>query len=247
MCAVRAVSPAQVTRIVAQGHIEPRSNAGRVPPPGTLPRGHPPRIRLVGRVPPPGTLPRRHPPRIKSGAPKIYKPGPLGGGRGDGRSLGRIGLCPQSSVRRFGNGYLLLHGNTLTSTARCWRNRVPALRIAELSSCGRPKYPSFRKLMTRVLGPASAGPFFRNQAPRPELFSVRKGRASLPRVIQSKTDMARPRPRKGGAFSRPQPDRNVVPSLNVPHQYLGRHRYSSRALRRYSVSDARKTAFAYLC
>src|SRR5262249_5842744 len=229
MCAVRAVSPAQVTRIVAQGHIEPRSNAGRVPPPGTLPR--------------------RHPPRIKSGAPKIYKPGPLGGGRGDGRSLGRIGLCPQSSVRRFGNGYLSLHGNTLTSTARCWRNRVPALRIAELSSCGRPKYPSFRKLMTRVLGPASAGPFFRNQAPRPELFSVRKGRASLPRVIQSKTDMAPPRPPAGraGLFLDPNQIAAWFHPLIVPHQYLGRHRYSSRALRRYSVSDARKTAFAYLC
>ena len=179
---------------------------------------------------------------------KYISRGRWGAGGGDGRSLGRIGLCPQSSVRRFGNGYLLLHGNTLTSTARCWRNRVPALRIAELSSCGRPKYPSFRKLMTRVLGPASAGPFFRNQAPRPELFSVRKGRASLPRVIQSKTDMARPRPPAGraGLFLDPNQIAAWFHPL-MPHQYLGRPRYSSRALRHYSVSDARKTAFAYLC
>src|SRR5262249_5998064 len=99
-------------------------------------------------------------------------------GGGDGRTLGRIGLCPQSRVRPFWDGYLLLHGNTLASTARCWRNRVPALRIAELSSCGRPKYPSFRKLMTRVLGPASAGPFFRNQARAPSCFRCgRDGRA----------------------------------------------------------------------
>src|SRR5262249_33334822 len=33
----------------------------------------------------------------------------------------------------------------------------------------------------------------------------------------------------------------------VPHQNLARHRYPSRSLRRYSVSDARKTDSAYLC
>ena len=40
---------------------------------------------------------------------------------------------------------------------------------------------------------------------------------------------------------------NVVSLHYVPHQNLGRHRYPSRSLRRYSVSDARKTDSAYLC
>ena len=41
--------------------------------------------------------------------------------------------------------------------------------------------------------------------------------------------------------------RSEVHPLNIPHQYLDGHRYPSRALRRHSVLDARKTAFAYLC
>jgi len=40
---------------------------------------------------------------------------------------------------------------------------------------------------------------------------------------------------------------NVVSLHYVPHQNLDRHRYPSRSLRRYSVSDARKTDSAYLC
>ena len=40
---------------------------------------------------------------------------------------------------------------------------------------------------------------------------------------------------------------NVVSLHYVPHQNLDRHRYPSRSLRRYSVSDARKTDAAYLC
>ena len=40
---------------------------------------------------------------------------------------------------------------------------------------------------------------------------------------------------------------NVVSLHYVPHQNLGRHRYPSRTLRRYSVPDARKTDSAYLC
>src|SRR5262249_39634774 len=56
-----------IARIVAQGHIEPRSNAAGCRP----------------RYPAQGA-----PPRIKSGAPKIYKPVPLGG-RAGGRSESR--------------------------------------------------------------------------------------------------------------------------------------------------------------
>jgi len=41
--------------------------------------------------------------------------------------------------------------------------------------------------------------------------------------------------------------RSEVHPLNIPHQYLDGHRYPSRALRRYSVPDARKRDFAYLC
>src|SRR5262249_49106718 len=40
---------------------------------------------------------------------------------------------------------------------------------------------------------------------------------------------------------------NGVSFHYVPHQNLDRHRYPSRTLRRYSVSDARKTDSAYLC
>src|SRR5215831_11266065 len=46
-----------------------------------------------------------------------------------------------------------------------------------------------------------------------------------------------------GLFSTPT---SVVSSPNVPHQYLDRDRYPPRALRRYSVPDARKRDFGYL-
>src|SRR5438046_885714 len=39
---------------------------------------------------------------------------------------------------------------------------------------------------------------------------------------------------------------SVVSSPHVPRQYLDRHRNPSRALRCYSVRDARKRDFAYL-
>ena len=69
---------------------------------------------------------------------------------------------------------------------------------------------------------------------------------SLPRVIQSKTGMAQPRSSAGraGLFSTPT---SVVSFPNVPHQSLDRYRYPPRALRRYSVPDARKRDFADLC
>src|SRR5262245_51022405 len=62
-----------------------------------------------------------------------------------------------------------------------------------------------------------------------------------------------------GIFLRPVPNRTELADavglssrselhpLNAPHQYLDGHRYPSLALRRYSVPDARKRDFAYLC
>src|SRR5262245_35000588 len=94
-------------------------------------------------------------------------------------------------------------------------------------------------------GPASVGPFLVHtlgtNARVPAFALVRKTK-SFPRVNTA----SQPRPHTGGAFSRPQPDRSVVSSPNVPHQSLDRYRYPPRALRRYSVPDARK-GFAYLC
>src|SRR6516164_4867221 len=90
---------------------------------------------------------------------------------------------------------------------------------------------------------------FWNQSQRPALVSVRKT-GILPRVMQSKTGMAQPRPSAGGAGLFLDPNMALGRAKNppnVPHQYLDRHRYLSHALRRYSVPDARKRPFAYLC
>jgi hypothetical protein len=98
-----------------------------------------------------------------------------------------------------------------------------------------------RRKKPRVSGAFLCG----NLSPRSELFSVR---ASLPRVIQCKTGRFSPALRpEGRGFFDPKPDCSVVSPANAPHQYLDRDRYPPRALRRYSVPDARKTDAAYLC
>src|SRR5262249_29078584 len=96
--------------------------------------------------------------------------------------------------------------------------------------------------------PLRRGFSFWNQSQRPALVSVRKT-GILPRVMQSKTGMAQPRPSAGGAGLFLDPNMALGRAKNppnVPHQYLDRHRYPSDALRRYSVPDARKRPFAYL-
>src|SRR5262245_2273981 len=101
-------------------------------------------------------------------------------------------------------------------------------------------------------GGAFSCPHIGNQRPRSRIcfgaedeeLSASKHRISAPPPTQA--GLFLDAPHTGGAFSRPQPDRSVVSSPNVPHQSLDRYRYPPRALRRYSVPDARK-GFAYLC
>src|SRR5262245_15449324 len=111
--------------------------------------------------------------------------------------------------------------------------------------------PRTRELWPRF-GGAFSCPHIGNQRPRSRIcfgaedeeLSASKHRISAPPPTQA--GLFLDAPHTGGAFSRPQPDRSVVSSPNVPHQSLDRYRYPPRALRRYSVPDARK-GFAYLC
>src|SRR6516164_7279989 len=81
-----------------------------------------------------------------------------------GRS--RLLLTHQGSRHRrrsavVGKGYLLLHGNTLAacSLPEELSPRAPNCRIVQLRKAKIPLF-LFCKLITRTLGPASAGPFF---------------------------------------------------------------------------------------
>src|SRR5262249_57980296 len=103
-----------------------------------------------------------------------------------------------------------------------------------------------RKFEGRFAFPKCSGGW--NQSQRHALVSVRKT-GILPRVMQSKTGMAQPRPSAGGAGLFLDPNMALGRAKNppnVPHQYFDRHRYPSDALRRYSVPDARKRPFSYL-
>src|SRR5262249_13478768 len=128
------------------------------------------------------------------------------------------------------------------------RARVHAARHRfSAARSGSRKRSEIRRAL-RLPQPLRRGFSFWNQSQRPALVSVRKT-GILPRVMQSKTGMAQPRPSAGGAGLFLDPNMALGRAKNppnVPHQYLDRHRYPSDALRRYSVPDARKRPFSYL-
>src|SRR5262249_3329514 len=107
-----------------------------------------------------------------------------GAGGRDPLNLVRLALerVPSVSFREFSTGTEVgwcphpvfadespLGTDTCCSSATLWQQPLAARGTgsprSELPNCPAAegqKYPSFCKLMTRVLGPASAGPFFRN-------------------------------------------------------------------------------------
>jgi hypothetical protein len=129
------------------------------------------------------------------------------------------------SLPRFGGAFL--SGTNLTRSAFALVRKAP-----------------FRE-HALTLAPLRWGPFLVHTLgtnARVPAFALLRKTKSFPRVSTA----SQPRPPHGRGFSRPQPHPSVVSSPNVPHQYLDRYRYPPRALRRYSVPDARKRGFAYL-